>query len=399
MTSVWIVRRVKVEDGRWIHSAKRRPARRGDVRWVVWYRLGRGGARMRYAGSFRTREEAERRERLVGGLIAEGRGREIPAMLAQAESGRTLEALVDEALALTPAPSAAQVKRFRQARAQLGELREVDVEDVTRADVQRWVNELSTRYSAATVHQYLGVVRQALDQADLGRPNPARDRRLRLPVIERDEEFQPPSWDEFRAILDEVADKYRDLLVVIEGTGLRISEAVRVAWGDLDLAGGRLRVSAGRTKGRTGGRRFVPLTEDVRAAILRQPYAEGGAAPIFAGLTDHGARGAMREACRRAGVPHFHPHDLRGRWISLCLIAGIPVEMVRTMAGHRKTSMTLDVYSHVVLSEPRERLVELRRAVSLMFGISPQELPGEVPPAQRGGEMRMEDTGLEPLDP
>lgn len=398
--SVYISRRVKIEDGTWVHSDRRRPAKRGDVRWVVWYRLAGGrSSRARYAGTFKSREQAEARERLVGGWIAEGRGREIKNLLLQVRSTRTVEALVEETLALMPKPSGAQVKRFNQAHAQLGFLADVEVEDVTRADVQRWINEVSDRYAPATVHQYLGVIRQALDRAELGKPNPARDRQLFLPVIEEDEEFTPPTWDEFTAILFAIAPKYRDLLIVIEGTGLRISEALAMTWADIDLSRGQLRVARNRTKGRTGGRRFVPLTDAVREAVERQPQPEGEAQrPVFAGLTDNGARGALSYACRRAGVGHYHPHDLRGRFISLCLIAGVPVEMVRKMAGHRKTSLTLDVYSHVVLSEPPERVVELRRAVAVLFNMAPKALPNTVFPAQEGGGTRMEDTGIEPFD-
>lgn len=397
--SVYLARRVKIEDGSWIHSDRRRPARRGDVRWVVWYRLP-GVKRPRYAGSFTVKEHAEARRLLVGGWIAEGRAREIPSLLAQLQVGRSLAAMLDETLALMPTPSASQRKKFANAKSALGALGEIPVEDLTRHDVQRWINAGAERgHAASTTQQYLGVVRQVLDHADLGRPNPARDPRLFLPVIEEDEEFSPPTWDEFCAIVEALAPKYRDLFRTIEGTGLRISEALRVEWGDLDLERRQLRVARNRTKGRTGGRRFVPLTDAVLDAIERQSDPEGAGGPIFAGLTDNGARAALRYACRRAGVAHYHPHDLRGRFISLCLIAGIPVEMVRRMAGHRRTSMTLDVYSHVVLSEPSWRVVELRRAVAVLFNLAAQDLPSTVFPAQRGGEKRMEDTGIEPLDP
>lgn len=393
---------MKIENGTWIHSKKRRPARRGDVRWTVWYRLSGGRSRRPlYAGTFKSQEDAEKRERLVGGWIAEGRGKEIPALLAQIDTSRTFAVMLEETLALMPNPSEAQRKKFRNAGAHLGALGALLVEDITRHDVQRWVNAGDERgHAPSTTQQYLGVIRQALDHADLGRPNPARDPRLFLPVIEEDEEFTPPTWDEFTAIIAAIAPKYRDLFTLIEGTGLRISEALGVQWADLDLDRGQLRVARNRTKGRTGGRRFVPLTAAAREVIERQPNPEADPSrAIFAGLTDNGARGALAYACKKAGITHYHPHDLRGRFISLCLIAGIPVEMVRKMAGHRKTSLTLDVYSHVVLSEPRWRLVELRRAVAVLFNLAPSDLADTVFPAQEGGEKRMEDTGIEPLDP
>jgi len=65
--SVFIVVRRKGADGGWT-SAK--SGRGIDVRYVVRYRLGGRGARVRHAGSFRTRREAEERARFIAGELA-----------------------------------------------------------------------------------------------------------------------------------------------------------------------------------------------------------------------------------------------------------------------------------------------------------------------------------------
>lgn len=388
--SVYIVRRVKVR-GAWVSSRTARPDRREDRRYVVRYRLDSG--RALHAGTFKAEGPAEARRRWVEQLIAEGRGAEIPALLAAPVAGATLADTLDETLAALPSPSVAQRKRFRQARAALGKLGERPIEEVTRRELQTWVNALSEKYAPATVGQYLVPVRQAFDHAEIT-PNPARDRRLKLPLSDEGEEFTPPTWAEFKAMAEAVSPRYQDILVVLEGTGLRIAEALALEWGDVDFAGERLRVARGRTKGRTGGRRFVPLLHRVAAAIASQAPLEDRRGPVFLGLTDQGVRQAMRRACRDAGLAHFHPHDLRGRWISLNLIAGVPVELVARMAGHRRTSMTLDVYSHVVLQEPPQGLEELRRGVRVVFGLSVGSGDPAVPPANEGGDRRVEDTGI-----
>lgn len=83
--------------------------------------------------------------------------------------------------------------------------------------------------------------------------------------------------------------------------------------------------------------------------------------------------------------------------------AGVPLELVARIGGHKRTSMTLDQYSHVLVDEPRWRLDELRRDVSVMFGmesLAPSE--GETP-ATKGGETVTDDlmgsTGIEPVTP
>jgi integrase len=50
----------------------------------------------------------------------------------------------------------------------------------------------------------------------------------------------------------------------------------------------------------------------------------------------------MERACKAAGIPHFHPHDLRHRYASLKLREGVPVTDLAAQLGHSKKSMTLD---------------------------------------------------------
>jgi len=65
--SVFIVVRRRLDDGSWVSS---KAARGGEVRYVVRYRLGGRGARVRHGGSFRTRREAEERARHISGEFA-----------------------------------------------------------------------------------------------------------------------------------------------------------------------------------------------------------------------------------------------------------------------------------------------------------------------------------------
>jgi integrase len=70
---------------------------------------------------------------------------------------------------------------------------------------------------------------------------------------------------------------------------------------------------------------------------------------VFPGSTPDVAKDVMARACVAAGIPHFHPHDLRHRHASLKLREGVPVTDLAAQLGHSKKSMTLDTYSHVLL--------------------------------------------------
>jgi integrase len=81
---------------------------------------------------------------------------------------------------------------------------------------------------------------------------------VKLPKRTR-EEPQPPSAEQFAAILEAMGEKYRLLFVTIEQGALRLGEAVGLRWGDVDFAGLRLRLPRSATK--TGKARFVYLPE------------------------------------------------------------------------------------------------------------------------------------------
>src|SRR5512132_987052 len=69
---------------------------------------------------------------------------------------------------------------------------------------------------------------------------------------------------------------------------------------------------------------------------------------VFQGITEASAYQAMTRACRNAKVPHYHPHDLRHRRITIWHQSGVPARELAERAGHARPSMSLDVYSHVM---------------------------------------------------
>jgi integrase len=68
---------------------------------------------------------------------------------------------------------------------------------------------------------------------------------------------------------------------------------------------------------------------------------------VFLGLTPSGAQQAMRRACQLAGLPHFHPHDLRHCRATIWHHEGVPILVVADRLGHAKTSLTFDRYTQL----------------------------------------------------
>jgi integrase len=202
-----------------------------------------------------------------------------------------------------------------------------------------------------SIAKSLAALRQALDHAGID-PNPARDRRVKLPREDR-RELDPPTAGQVEAALACCAPRYRLPLLVLEATGMRVGELEALTWGDVDERAARVRVSARTAKTRRARWVQVPADLFTRMLALVPREDRDAAAPVFAGAEQARMRTELGRACKAAGVPRFGLHDLRHRRLSLWHRDGVPIREVAHRAGHARASVTLDVYAHV-LTDDRE---------------------------------------------
>jgi len=100
----------------------------------------------------------------------------------------------------------------------------------------------------------------------------------------------------------------------------------------------------------------VYLPDDLWFVLLdRLPPREDrdSAAPLFGEATADRLRTAIGRACKAAGAPHFSPHALRHRRISLLHKQGVSWAEIGELVGQRSRIVTADTYSHALV-DPRE---------------------------------------------
>ncbi len=154
----------------------------------------------------------------------------------------------------------------------------------------------------------------------------------------------------------------RAILETMYSAGLRVSEAVGLNRGDLDLADSVLRV---RGKGRK--ERLAPIGSYAAAAMekwlanarpdARQPA--GPATPVF--LNKFGRRLTTRSVARMlekhlqlAGLDNrTSPHSLRHSFATHLLDRGADIRSVQELLGH-KSLVTTQIYTHVSTAALRE---------------------------------------------
>ncbi len=129
---------------------------------------------------------------------------------------------------------------------------------------------------------------------------------------------------------------------------MRVGELSDLEWRDVDLAESRFRIRRGKT---ATARRWVAVPEWLMGEIAETCPSDDGTPErlVFVGFSPDVAKNVMARACKAAGIPHFHPHDLRHRYASLKIHEGVPVTDLAAQLGHARKSLTLDTYSHVLL--------------------------------------------------
>ena len=321
---------------------------RTGPRYVVRYRLGGRAYPIVHGGSFRTLRDARARRDLVGGELAAGRNpAELLRALADAPTVRTFKEW-GEAYRTSRVDVSAETRKNAGSHllAMLPAFGRRDPRAITPSDVQEWIASLTLK--ASSVRRYMATLRAVLDFAGVD-PNPARDQRVKLPrtsltVIE------PPSGANVDTIIAHVPKRWRMPLRVLEQTGMRVGELHALEWRDVDAAGQRFRIRDGKT---AAARRWVAVPAWLMAEIstMTPPDDLTAERRVFMGFTPDVAKNVMARACRAAGIAHYHPHDLRHRYASVKIAEGVPVTQLAAQLGHSKKSLTLDVYSHVLLAE------------------------------------------------
>lgn len=232
------------------------------------------------------------------------------------------------------------------------------LEDITRPDVKDWLTELyaaddegNPTRKPATVNRIVGTFSKSLKEAvedEVLDANPAQGVRAQGGQ-ESHERFL--TKDELKATLSTINPEWRRLANFLAYTGVRWGEAS--AFYDPVIARRRIDRQKGVVtiaevwddenellklypKGRK--RRDVPVPRWVldempsKGHVVRSPRGERPDRRNLQRALDAGAK--------RAGVDRFRVHDLRHTYASWLVDAGVPLEKVRDLLGHKDLTTT-----------------------------------------------------------
>ncbi|WP_434456550.1 Arm DNA-binding domain-containing protein [Stutzerimonas urumqiensis] len=204
-----------------------------------------------------------------------------------------------------------------------------------------------------------------------------------------EDEIDPFTKEEQRAILEAATGQYRNLLQFAFWTGLRTSELVALEWGDIDWIRGEVRISRGLTmaakeaelpKTASGIRDVKLLPPAIEALREQKAHTQLAGGVIFHDprygkpfLGDQAIRKSFWiPTLRKAGVRYRNPYQTRHTYASMMLSAGEHPMWVAKQMGHSDWSMIARVYGRWI---PNEHDTSGSKAVEL-FG-TPVQIPTE----------------------
>jgi integrase len=201
-----------------------------------------------------------------------------------------------------------------------------------------------------------------------------RGRLDRMPIFPKRLLENPPrqgffEHNEYLKVRAQLPTAFQDVLDFAYYSGWRRKEITQLTWDEVDLRGGVIRLSPMRSKTRTG--RVLPISPPLQRVLERRHrLRQQGQTLVFRrdGVTVRAWRHALRDACRRAKVPHRLLHDCRRTAARNLVRAGVPERVAMLLTGH-KTRAVFDRYNIV---NERELLEAGERLVTYLGGARPQ---------------------------
>lgn len=260
------------------------------------------------------------------------------------------------------------------------------IKDIKPSDAKQWFIKLhDDGYKYSSITTVRGVLRPAFEMAvedDIVRRNPFSFRVV--DVVPNDsvtrKALSQEEKDKYLAYVlgDKCRRRYYDEIIILLGTGLRISELYGLTKSDIDFKERRIRVERQLTRTRNceyyvekpktdSGERFVPMDDTVYQAFQnvfknrKTPkvemlidgcsgflFLDKDGKPKVAGHLEHAMKRIVDNYNKSHDdkLPSITPHVLRHTFCTEMANAGMEIKSLQYLMGHADAYTTLNTYTH-----------------------------------------------------
>lgn len=244
-------------------------------------------------------------------------------------------------------------------RSPLASITASDVDGFLRSEQNRGLSNVTANAGVRVLRIVLNTARRkgvitsnVADAVDLLEEDP--DKRL------------PFTLEQVRALLEVADTEWRGLILLGYYAGIRLGDAARLTWANIDLENRVVVFEAQKTSRRKRGadkRTIIDLHQDLMSYFGGLAMSEDSSAPIFPELSRRSVGGAGGLSARflrlmnKAGIlaplgaaksqdgrvfRSLSFHSLRHSFVTQLAAASVPIEIRRALAGHSSDAMSLN---------------------------------------------------------
>lgn len=267
------------------------------------------------------------------------------------------------------------------------------LENVRPLEVEKWLRSLSlANKTKAHIRGIMHVLFQCARRREFVQANPIElvrqsARRRAIPRV-----LTP---DEFFALIGQLKEPYRTMVLVAGCLGLRASEVTGLQWQDISWNALTLTIQRGVVHGREGeakteaSEKPIPVDPELATELLNHRNRSAYVQPadyVFAGdsgkprwqetiLADH-----IKPAAVKAGITgKVGWHTLRHTYSTLLRALGTDVKVQQELLRHADVSTTLNVYTQALSTQKREAASKITKLLLRPNGNGAVSSPAIVP--------------------
>lgn len=218
------------------------------------------------------------------------------------------------------------------------------IQDITMRQIERYQTKRRDLFTVATVNRELALLKHLLSKAVKWRvlkENSAKEIKFLKGAVSRVRYLMP---DEFQAVLSNCDEFLKPIVTVAVHTGLRRGELLNLTWDRVNFE--QRIITILDTK--NAERKDLPMDDTVTSTLQRLDrrgefvFPNNRGRPFNPSIIHY----AFHSALDRAGIKDFRWHDLRHTFASNLVMAGVKIEKVQKLMGHKMIAMT-QRYAHL----------------------------------------------------
>jgi len=233
--------------------------------------------------------------------------------------------------------------------------------EISPLDIQRFKAERSAEVSAATTNRGLALLKSMFNRGiewQKIEESPCKNVKL---FKENNQVLRYLEPEEIRRLLDNCTGYLKGIVTTALFTGMRKGEILSLKWSECDFERRMIRI----TNTKNNEARIIPMNDLLKETLSAMPRHRKSPYIFYRynGQPFINVRKSFDKLLKTCKIDKFRFHDMRHTYASQLAMAGIDLNTIRELLGHKSLQMTLR-YAHLSPDHKRKAVDSLNRLVT-----------------------------------